>query len=114
MLLILEMTNFLDVIHRLSLIKDIRRFGDWCLSSSSGKTPTLLGPINRASPYLISGDDGDRLRSPKRRVSFIKDRRWITSRKFVISTKHYRHKPLEFTANTCSNKTDFLEKIGRK
>jgi hypothetical protein len=40
---------------------------------------------------------GDRLQSPKRRVSFIKDRRWIMSRKFVISTTHHRHKPSECT-----------------
>jgi hypothetical protein len=39
------------------------------MSPSSGKkgtpTSTLLGPIDRASPYL-----GDRLQSPKRRVFF--------------------------------------------
>jgi hypothetical protein len=27
-------------------------FRDWDLSPSSGKKPTQLGPINRASPYL--------------------------------------------------------------
>jgi hypothetical protein len=32
-------------------------------------------------PFLP--DDGDRLQSPKRRVSFTKDIRWIMSRKFV-------------------------------
>jgi hypothetical protein len=34
---------------------------------------------------VLFSDDGDRLQSPKRRVSFIKDRRWIMCRKFVIS-----------------------------
>jgi hypothetical protein len=29
-----------------------RRFGDWTLSPSSGKKRTMLGPIDRASPYL--------------------------------------------------------------
>jgi hypothetical protein len=32
--------------------------------------------------YLMT----ERLQSPKHRVFFIKDRRWITSKKFVIST----------------------------
>jgi len=40
-------------------------------------------------------DDGDRLQSPKRRVFFVKDRRWIMSKKFVISKTHYRHKSSE-------------------
>jgi hypothetical protein len=31
-------------------------------------------------------DDGDRLQSPKLLMSFIKDRQWIMSRKFVILT----------------------------
>jgi hypothetical protein len=46
------MTNFLDIIYRLFLIKkNTRRFGDWSMSPSSGKrTSTLLGPIDRASP----------------------------------------------------------------
>jgi hypothetical protein len=64
-----EMTNFLHIIHRLSLIKDTRRFGDWSLSPSSGKKDTYnVGP-NRASPYLRT---------------FIKDRPWIISTKSVI------------------------------
>jgi hypothetical protein len=33
----LKMTNFLDIIHCLSLIKNTRRFGDWGMSPSSGK-----------------------------------------------------------------------------
>jgi hypothetical protein len=42
---ITEMTNFLDIIHRLSLTKDTRRFGDWSLSLSSGKKDTYsVGP----------------------------------------------------------------------
>jgi hypothetical protein len=46
-------TPVLDFIHRLSLVKDARRFGDWSLSPSKGKrTPTLYDPIDRASPYL--------------------------------------------------------------
>jgi hypothetical protein len=50
------MTIFLDIIHRLALIKDTQRFGDWSLSLSTGKrTPTLLGSIDRASPYLWTG-----------------------------------------------------------
>jgi hypothetical protein len=68
-----EMTNFLDIIHRLSLIKEThtRRFGDWSLSPSSGKkrTPTLLGTIDRTSPYLPD-DDGDRLVSETSRVFY--------------------------------------------
>jgi hypothetical protein len=89
------MTNFLDIIDRLSLIKKThtRRFGDWSLSPSSGKkgTPTLLGQIKKSSPYLRSGD------SSLWNVVFffIKDRRWIMSKKFVISTTHDRHKPSE-------------------
>jgi hypothetical protein len=48
-----KMTNFLNIIHRLFSIKNTWCFGDWSLSPSSGKrTPTLLGPIDRASPYL--------------------------------------------------------------
>jgi hypothetical protein len=40
-----EMTNFLDTVHRLSSIKDTRRFGDWNLSPSSGKNDTYsVGP----------------------------------------------------------------------
>jgi hypothetical protein len=48
-----KMTNSLDIIHCLSLIKSTP-FRDWSVSPSSSKkgTPTLLGPINRASPYL--------------------------------------------------------------
>jgi hypothetical protein len=42
--------------------------------------------------------DGDRLQPPKRHVFFfIKDRRWIMSKKFVISIKPHRHKPSELT-----------------
>jgi hypothetical protein len=48
-----EVTNFLDIIHRLSLIKDKRRSGDWSPSPSSGKK----GPIHRASPYLRPDTD---------------------------------------------------------
>jgi hypothetical protein len=48
------MTNFLDIIHRVSFSNNTRRFGDWCLSLSSGKkTPILLGPIDRASLYPL-------------------------------------------------------------
>jgi hypothetical protein len=58
----IKMTNFLDIIHCLSLVKNTQRFGDWNLCPSSGKrTPTLLGAID--SPYLqttevvrLSGD----------------------------------------------------------
>jgi hypothetical protein len=34
--------------------KNALRFGDYILSPSSGKkgTPTLLGPVDRAGPYL--------------------------------------------------------------
>jgi hypothetical protein len=42
-----EMTNFLDIIHRLSLIKDTRRFGDWSLPPSSGKKDTYSFGPNR-------------------------------------------------------------------
>jgi hypothetical protein len=50
---VVKMTNFLAIIHRRSLIKNTRRFGDWSLSLSSGKrTPALLGLIDRASPHL--------------------------------------------------------------
>jgi hypothetical protein len=47
------MTNFLDIIHRLSFIKDttFRRL-ESCLRHQVKRTPTLLGPIDRASPYL--------------------------------------------------------------
>jgi hypothetical protein len=45
----------------------------------------LLGPTEYVS---FLPNDGDRLQSPKRRVSFFKDRRWIMSRKFVISKIH--------------------------
>jgi hypothetical protein len=52
-------TNFLDIIHRLSLIeKYTRRFEDWSLSPSSSKKGHLP-------------DDGDKLQSPKRRVCFL-------------------------------------------
>jgi hypothetical protein len=29
-----------------------QRYGDWILPPSSGKMPTQLGPIDKASPYL--------------------------------------------------------------
>jgi len=47
------MANFLDIIHRLSLIKtqDVSETGV-CLRHQVKGTPTLLGPIDRASPYL--------------------------------------------------------------
>jgi hypothetical protein len=48
-----KMTNFLDIIHRLISDQKHTTFGVWILSPSSGKmTPTLLGPRDRASPYL--------------------------------------------------------------
>jgi hypothetical protein len=65
------MTNFLDIIHRLILINNTQRFGDWSLSP--------------------------KLQSPKRCVFLIKTRRWIMSNNFVILTTHHRHKPSEFT-----------------
>jgi hypothetical protein len=62
-----KMTNFLDIIHRVILIKNTRRFGDWSLFLSSGKkTLILLRPIDRASPYLQTGD----LLGPTEYVSF--------------------------------------------
>jgi hypothetical protein len=42
---------FLDVIHGPGFYFK-RRFGDWIQSPSSGKEPTQLGPIDRATPYL--------------------------------------------------------------
>jgi hypothetical protein len=39
-LCVVKVTNFLDIIHRLSLIKNTRRFGDWSLSPSC--CPSLL------------------------------------------------------------------------
>jgi hypothetical protein len=46
-----KMTNFLDIFIVYILIENTQRFGDWSLSLSSGKKlPTLLGPIDRASP----------------------------------------------------------------
>jgi hypothetical protein len=47
--------------------------------------------IGTSSIYcvLFLPHDADRLQSPKRRVSFIKDRRWIMSRKFVILSNSY-------------------------
>jgi hypothetical protein len=65
-----KITNFLDIIHRLSIIKK-GRFGDWSLSPSSGKT-ALLGQTKELVPIL---------------------RRWIMSGKFVILIIHHCHKP---------------------
>jgi hypothetical protein len=76
-----EMTNFVDIIHR----------------PETGTSSIYRAQQNRC----LLPDDGDRLQSPKRRVSFIKDRRWIMSRKFVISTSHHRQKPSEFTETNC-------------
>jgi hypothetical protein len=42
-----EMTKFLDIFHRLSLIKDTRRFGDCNLSPSSGKKDTYSVGLNK-------------------------------------------------------------------
>jgi hypothetical protein len=42
---------FLDMVHQ-SVVYLKQRFGDWALSASSGKKPTHLGSISRASPYL--------------------------------------------------------------
>jgi hypothetical protein len=50
-----RMTNFLDIINRLSLIKKMHDVSETgvCLRHQVEKgTPTLLGPIKRASPYL--------------------------------------------------------------
>jgi hypothetical protein len=42
------MTNFLHIIHHLSLIKDTRRLGDWIQSPPLGKKYTYsVGPIDR-------------------------------------------------------------------
>jgi hypothetical protein len=90
------MTNFLDIIHRLSLIKKTHDVSETGVSPSSGKkgTPTLLGLAlfigpNRVGVHFLP-DDGDRLQSPKRREFSIKDRRRITSKLFVIQTKPQR------------------------
>jgi hypothetical protein len=51
------LTNFMDIIHRLMMIKihDISETGIW------------IGPIRVGTPPLLP-DDGDRSQSPKRRV----------------------------------------------
>jgi hypothetical protein len=84
------MTNFLDIIHRLYLIKkkphthNILETGVCLCHQVKKRTPTLLGPIDRASPCLhlsigpnrvgvlfFLPDDGDRLQSAKRHVRFL-------------------------------------------
>jgi hypothetical protein len=90
------MTNFLDIIHHLPLIKNTRRFGDWSPYLRRQGLALSIGPNRVGVLFLL--DDGDRLQCPKRRVFFfIKDRRWIMSKKSVISATHHRHKPSEFT-----------------
>jgi hypothetical protein len=78
------MTDFLGIIHRLSLIKthDVSETGV-CLRHQV-KKDTLLGTMYRASSNL-------------RPEIGTRDRRWIMSRKFVIPTTHHHHKPSEFT-----------------
>jgi hypothetical protein len=55
------MTNFMDIIHRLMIIK-IHDVSDRRL-----RLALSIGPIRVGTPPLLP-DDGDRFQSPKRRV----------------------------------------------
>jgi hypothetical protein len=84
------MTNFFEIIDRLSLIKEHTTFRrlQCFLHQVKGH---LLCWAHKIELVLISGQ----LRWP-RRVIF-DHIQWIMSKKFVILTTHHRHKPSEFT-----------------
>jgi hypothetical protein len=49
------MNDFMDII-RSPVFYLKERFGDWTLFPSSGKKPFQWEPVDRAYPYLLTGD----------------------------------------------------------
>jgi hypothetical protein len=93
----------LDITHGLFLIKktlDVSETGFRLRRQVKGHLFWLAQWIVLVPIFgVLLPDDGDKLQSPKRRVFLIKDIQWIKSKKFVVLTKHHRHKPSEIFLN---------------
>jgi hypothetical protein len=57
---------FLDIIHHPVFIQNNVSVTGFCLRLQ--EKPSQLGPIDRASPYQVLPEDGDKIQSPKRCV----------------------------------------------